>query len=146
MRSSRVPSLLLAPCVAFAAACSSTRPEGSARVELDLPAQAANLSAGPVAAALLHGDAYVSVNLLRISSPIELHRHLESEEIVYVLSGEGTLQLASDTHALRAGDLFVVPRNTPHAFTPTGRDPAVVLQLFTPRFTDGDRVPEADAK
>jgi mannose-6-phosphate isomerase-like protein (cupin superfamily) len=100
-------------------------------------------SSGPVAAALQRRH---RLSILRIAGPIELHRHLESEEIVYVLSGEGTLQLDKDTHALRAGDLFVVPRNTPHAFTPTGRDPAVVLQLFTPRFIDGDRVLEAEAK
>ena len=68
------------------------------------------------------------------------------EEVVYLLSGEGTLQLALDTKSLRAGDLVVVPRNTPHAFTPTGSRPAVVLQFFTPRFVDGDRVVEVPVK
>jgi quercetin dioxygenase-like cupin family protein len=146
MRQSRVTSRLLVPLAALAFACSSSRPESVARVELDLPAQAQNLSGGPVAKGLVHEDADVSINVVRIGEPIALHRHLQSEEVVYLLSGEGTLQLALDTRALRAGDLVVVPRNTPHAFTPTGSGPAVVLQLFTPRFVDGDRVLEAPAK
>jgi quercetin dioxygenase-like cupin family protein len=139
-------SRLFVPLAALAFACSSSRPESVARIELDLPTQAQNLTGGPIAKGLVHEDADVSINVLRIGEPIALHRHLQSEEVVYLLSGEGTLQLALDTRTLRAGDLVVVPRNTPHAFTPSGGGPAVVLQFFTPRFVDGDRVLEAPAK
>ncbi len=146
MRTSRVPSVLLALLAGAAAACSSTRPEGESRIELDLPAQAANLAGGAIAAGLVHEDDDVSINVVRIAAPIALHRHLQSEEVLYLLSGEGTLQLALDVRTLRAGDLVVVPRNTPHAFTPTGKDPAVVLQLFTPRFVEGDQPLETAAR
>lgn len=123
----------------LAAAC-STPPQGVARVEVDLPDQAAHLSGGPVAAASIHGDDFITANVLRLTAPIALHRHVQSEEVVYLLSGEGTLKLGNGDRALRVGDFVVVPRNTPHGFTPTGTEPMVVLQLFTPPFVDGDRL------
>ena len=134
-----VVSMLLLP------ACFSP-PEGSARVEIDLPEQALRVGGGPVASALIHGDQDVSVSLLRLSGPVAMHRHRKSEEIVYLLSGEGFLDLSSGRRELRAGDFLVVPRNTPHAFTPTGAEPAVVLQLFVPHFVEGDRIFEEPAK
>ena len=148
MRTPRPRSLLLAllALLTGAAACSNTRPEGQARFELDLPAQAQNLAGGPIAAGLVHEDAQVSVNVVRIAGPIAPHRHLKSEEIVYLLSGAGTVQVARDTRELRAGDFFVVPRNTPHAFTPSGDGPVVVLQFFSPPFVEGDRVLEPPGK
>ena len=131
----------------FTAACSET-PEGSARVEVDLPDQGHHLEGSPVAAALIHGDDDVSVSLMKLSGPVAMHRHRQSEELVYVVAGEGVLHLANSQRALRAGDLVVVPRNTPHGFTPTGAEPVVILQTFVPHFIEGDRTfePETNAK
>lgn len=133
----------------LAAACSAP-PEGSARVELDLPAQAQNLDGKsdgkPIATTLLHGDDDVTINVVSLRAPVAMHRHLKSEEVVYLLSGEGVLRLATGERTLRAGDLFVVPRDTPHAFTPTGSAPAVLLQTFVPHFIEGDVIPEPKAQ
>lgn len=120
--------------------CSSVPPEGRARIEVALPQQALSIPGGPVAAANLHADEDVTANLMRLTGPVAVHRHLRSEEIVYVISGEGMLHLAGGDRALEAGDFVVVPRNTPHGFTPTGTEPAIVLSLFAPRWVDGDRV------
>jgi mannose-6-phosphate isomerase-like protein (cupin superfamily) len=135
-----ISCLLLAGCAA--------PPEGTARVEVALPEQALNISAdGPVADANLHSDDFLTVNLLRVSSPVAMHRHLESEEVVYVISGEGILHLKDSDRPLTGGDLAIVPRNTPHGFEPTGPHPAVVLlQVFVPRFVTGDRVFEGAPK
>jgi len=129
----------------FAAACSGP-PEGSARVELNLPEQARELDGKRAAATTLHGDDAVTINLLSIRAPVALHRHLKSEEVVYLLAGEGVLQLGAGERTLRAGDLVVVPRGTPHGFTPTGEGPAVLLQTFIPHFIEGDRVLEPERK
>jgi mannose-6-phosphate isomerase-like protein (cupin superfamily) len=118
-------------------------PEGSARVEIALSEQALHIQDGPVASANLHSDDEVTVNLLRLTAPIAKHRHLQSEELVYVLSGEGVLHLKDGDRVLAAGDFAVVPRNTPHGFEPTGTQPAIVLQFFVPRFQSGDRIFEA---
>jgi quercetin dioxygenase-like cupin family protein len=125
------------------AGCSGP-PEGEARVEVALPEQALNIPVeNGLASANLHADESMTVNLLRITTPIAMHRHLESEEFVYVISGEGMLHLKGSDRALAAGDMVVVPRNTAHAFEPTGPGAAVILQLFVPRFVEGDRVFES---
>lgn len=125
------------------AACSAS-PEGSARVELNLPEQARELDAKKPAATTLHGDDAVTINLLSLREPVAMHRHLKCEEVDYLLAGEGVLRLGEDERALRAGDLVVVPRDTPHGFTPTGALPAVVLQTFIPHFIEGDVVAEPE--
>jgi mannose-6-phosphate isomerase-like protein (cupin superfamily) len=130
--------------VVLAAACAA--PDGSARVEVDLPDQGQHLNGTPVAAALIHGDDDVSVSLMKISGPVAMHRHAKSEELVYLVAGEGVLHLANSQRALRAGDLVVVPRNTPHGFTPTGTEPLVILQTFVPHFIEGDRTFEPETK
>jgi mannose-6-phosphate isomerase-like protein (cupin superfamily) len=136
---SSIACLLLAGC--------SAPPEGEARVEVALPEQAMNIPAeGGLASANLHSDDTMTVNLLRITAPVAMHRHLESEELVYVISGEGVLHLKGSDRPMTAGDMAVVPRNTPHGFDPTSTRPAVVFQVFVPRFVTGDRVFEAGPK
>jgi mannose-6-phosphate isomerase-like protein (cupin superfamily) len=67
----------------------------------------------------------------------EWERHRHGDEIVFVVEGETTLFLLNedkeDAHAMRTGDLIVVPQNTWHRFeTPNG-----VRALFvTPQPTD----------
>jgi len=136
----RSASALLLP--ALAAACGSVPPEGEARIERSLPEQARSLQGGPVARATLHEDEQATVQLIRVAAPIARHRHRQSEELVYLLSGEGVLHLRDGDRALQAGDLVVIPVDTPHGFTPTGPEPAVILSTFVPPFVEGDRVME----
>ncbi len=141
----RPASLVPALVVAALAGCSSP-PEGAARIEVNLPEQALNIPGGPAVWANLHADDDVTVNLVRLSAPIAMHRHLQSEEVVYLLSGEGILHLNGSDRAMEAGDLFVVPRNTPHGFEPTGPSPAIALSIFTPPQVEGDRIYEGAKK
>lgn len=134
--------LALAISALLAPACSSVPPEGRARLELEVPKQAIALPSEAVARVTLHGDQYATVMLIKATGPIALHRHFHSEEIVYLLSGRGTLHLAEGDREMRAGDLVVVPPNTPHGFTPGDDEPAVLLSTFVPPFQEGDRVPE----
>lgn len=135
-------SALPAAALLVLAACTSVPPEGAVRVERALPDQARSLTAIPVDRATLHDDPDATIQLIRVSGPIALHRHLHSEEIVYLLSGAGTLHLRDSDLELRTGDLVVIPRNTPHGFTPTGSESAVLFASFVPHFVDGDRVME----
>ncbi len=129
---------VVAFATALLAGCSSTPSEGTVRVEVALPEQAKSLVGEPIARATVHADDAVSIQLIRIGGAIAMHHHAESEEIVYLVSGEGVLHVRGGDQALEAGDLVVVPRNTPHGFTPTGTMPAVVLSTFVPTFVDGD--------
>lgn len=122
--------------------CSSVPPEGAARIEVALPLQAQQISGGPIATGKIHADDQVTVNVVRLSGPVAMHRHLQSEELAYLLAGAGVFHMKEGDRPLQAGDFVVIPRNTPHGFTPSGGEPAVLLQVFTPRFIDGDRVYE----
>jgi mannose-6-phosphate isomerase-like protein (cupin superfamily) len=43
--------------------------------------------------------------------------HPESDQIVLVLEGEVSAEVAEETAVLRKGDCVIVPANTPHRFT-----------------------------
>jgi quercetin dioxygenase-like cupin family protein len=139
-RSARV----CAPLFLALATCTTIPPEGAVRVERALPEQARALPPEAIARATLHDDPNATIQLIRLAAPIAMHRHLHSEELVYLLSGSGTLHLRDGDVELRAGDLAVIPRNTPHGFTPGAAEPAVVLSTFVPHFVAGDRVMEED--
>jgi mannose-6-phosphate isomerase-like protein (cupin superfamily) len=51
-----------------------------------------------------------------------LHKHAY-EEVFVTLEGEATLVAGDETIVARAGDVVVVPADTPHAFTNTGDGP-----------------------
>ena len=142
---SRARAAFFLGCGLMVGACTAPRDdprEDRAWIESNLVEQAARIEGGPVAIQQIYKDLHLSVNLLRLTGPIALHRHLQSEECAYLISGTGTFESTGGTREMKAGDFAVVPPNTPHAFTPTGTAPAVILSIFTPPFIAGDRVYE----
>lgn len=63
----------------------------------------------------------------------ERHNHPESEEILYVLSGEG-VQMLNDAEPfpIKAGDTIYVPTAMFHSTMNTGWEPLVLLALYNP--------------
>jgi uncharacterized cupin superfamily protein len=60
----------------------------------------------------------------------ELHRHHHEEEAVYVLQGEGTVQLDEDVVPVSSGDFVGLPVGGPaHAFANTGTAPLRLLVI-----------------
>ena len=61
-----------------------------------------------------------------------LHRHLEEDELFYVLSG--TAQFHCDGEALAAGpgDVVLLPAGLPHTFLVGADEPLRTLQITTP--------------
>ena len=64
-----------------------------------------------------------------------LHTHPDSDEAMYVLTGELLVHLDGDEHPVGPGGLVVAPRGVPHAFL-VASGPASVLCLH-----DGRRAP-----
>jgi oxalate decarboxylase/phosphoglucose isomerase-like protein (cupin superfamily) len=61
------------------------------------------------------------------------HNHPESEEILYVLSGEGEQMVADgEPFGVRAGDVIYVPTAVFHSTTNTGWEPMRLLALYNP--------------
>lgn len=64
----------------------------------------------------------------------------ETEEVAYVLSGAGELQLDSDTVAFRAGDGLFIPARVWHAVANTGdEDVAMVFGFPHPDYPPTER-------
>jgi quercetin dioxygenase-like cupin family protein len=63
-----------------------------------------------------------------------LHRH-QYEEVFAVQKGHVTFTIGDEERVARAGDVVVVPPNTPHGFVNTGDEPLGMVAIHvSPRF------------
>lgn len=70
------------------------------------------------------------------------HTHAQSDEIQYILAGEGTFWLGDSARHVKAGDLIVVPRGTVHggSVSTSGEFKALAIKLPPPVAGDMQRV------
>jgi mannose-6-phosphate isomerase-like protein (cupin superfamily) len=61
-----------------------------------------------------------------------LHRHLEEDEMFYVLSGTARFLCDGQELAARAGDFVLLPVGLPHTFIVGSEEPLRCLQITTP--------------
>lgn len=112
--------------------------DGSALEFADLPGRRA---ADPFSAMATESSLRI-VELSR-SSGRTAHRHPESEEVVYVESGEGEVWIDGDRHAVRAGDVVRVPSGVNHATIPT-EGSRMRLVCFFPHPTLSENIEDTD--
>lgn len=63
----------------------------------------------------------------------ERHNHPESDELLYVLSGEGEQMLDDrDPFVVRAGQTVVIPKGVWHSTVNTGWEPMAILAVYAP--------------
>jgi mannose-6-phosphate isomerase-like protein (cupin superfamily) len=63
-----------------------------------------------------------------------LHRH-QYEEVFVLREGEVTFTVGDEERVVRAGDIVVVPPDTPHAFVNSGGTPLEMVAIHvSPRF------------
>ena len=65
------------------------------------------------------------------------HLHHDSDEVVYVVSGEVTFRIGDAVSSHGPGECAFVPRGAPHAWKSTGADTGRVLFLYTPARAGG---------
>ncbi|MHB1037324.1 MAG: cupin domain-containing protein [Pirellulales bacterium] len=70
------------------------------------------------------------------------HRHPRSEEIYYILAGQGIMRLEEETRPVGVGDAIAIPPGTRHQITNTGSDTLVFLCCCAPPYEDADTVME----
>ena len=63
--------------------------------------------------------------------PFKTHIHVSHDEIGYVLSGAGQVTVGGVTTKVKAGDVWVIPANTPHSGEFT--EPTNVLFVSSPQ-------------
>jgi len=74
------------------------------------------------------------------------HRHEGSEELIYVISGRGTMTLGGYRLPVEPGTAFRIPAGIEHAFRVEGDQPVEVVQVYGPagpeqRFKGWESVP-----
>ena len=62
----------------------------------------------------------------------ERHNHPESEEMLYVVRGEGEQEIAGETREVSAGDMLFVPQGVYHGTVNTGWEPLVLIAVYAP--------------
>lgn len=66
------------------------------------------------------------------------HFHRETEEIYYVLEGEGAMSIGDETHPVSAGDAIMIPRNAVHSLANTGTVAMRIVLVCGPAFQRSD--------
>lgn len=68
-----------------------------------------------------------TTRLILVREPLSLHRHVDVDETIYVLAGEGSLTIGTRDQTVGPGWVGLIPRGTSHAVIKRGRNPAVVM-------------------
>ena len=70
-----------------------------------------------------------STRLILARENIALHRHVEVDEVLYVVAGEGTVTIDQKDHAVKPAWYILVPRGLSHSIARSGRTPLVLLSV-----------------
>ena len=62
----------------------------------------------------------------------ERHTHPESDEILYVIRGEGEQEIADESRPISAGEMVFVPEGVEHGTVNTGWEPLLLLAVYAP--------------
>ena len=121
----------IAIAAAFAAGCGVTHLLRPALAAENITAQVISTAElngdalGPANAGGMHSKMFVSADGATISvqdGNVGKHMHPNTNEMQYILEGTGTIWLGDKQVAVKAGDLVVIPKGTPHGGTkPDGR-------------------------
>ncbi len=66
------------------------------------------------------------------------HRHEVLEEIYYILSGQGIMNIGDEEQAVGAGDAIYIPKHHRHTLTNTGDEAMKILLVCGPAFYCSD--------
>jgi len=78
--------------------------------------------------------------LVQVRDREPLHYHADSDITVFILRGQGRIQIAERTRPARAGDVIHIPRGVVHAYINAGPEIGVALVVYSPPPGPDDRV------
>ena len=67
-----------------------------------------------------------------------VHRHDETEEAYYILSGDAAMQVGGETERVGPGDAVLIPPGVEHRITCIGPEPLAFLCICAPAYRDED--------
>ena len=74
------------------------------------------------------------------------HVHPRTEEIYYILRGNGRMTVGAEQRDVRPADGILIPPHTGHTIRNTGAEPLVFLCCCAPPYADADTVLERRAE
>lgn len=84
--------------------------------------------------------------LVQVRDREPLHYHADSDITVFLVRGQGTLQLEKRAHPVKAGDVLHIPRGAIHAYINKGPAVGVAVVSYSPAPGPDDRVLIKDSK
>ncbi|MBA2339627.1 MAG: cupin domain-containing protein [Pyrinomonadaceae bacterium] len=63
------------------------------------------------------------------------HHHFKTEEVYYILRGQGRMTIGEETREVGAGDAIFIPRGNTHTLLNTGAEPMTILLVCGPAYT-----------
>lgn len=69
-----------------------------------------------------------------------LHRHLKTEELYFVIQGEGRLQLDAERLSVNEGDTICIPPETEHCIENIGEIDLKILCCCSPAYSHEDTI------
>ena len=88
-------------------------------------------------------DVALAVGILPAGRKAVPHYHKISDEVYYIISGEGKARVGDIGYSIKKGSVIYVPRDMVHALENTDRNEDLhVLCLSSPSYTDGDFILE----
>ncbi len=69
-----------------------------------------------------------------------LHKHMQTEELYYILSGAGEMTLGADKFSVQQGDSICISPDTPHCIKNTGTDMLKILCCCSPAYSHDDTI------
>jgi len=72
------------------------------------------------------------------------HRHLQTEEIYYILAGRGKMRIGAETQTVSPGDAIAIPAGAVHEITNIGTQVLRFLCCCAPGYEHEDTVLDVD--
>ncbi len=76
--------------------------------------------------------------VLPVGAEVNRHHHLETEEVYYILSGNGRMTVGAQARDVKAGDAVFIPRGQAHTLVNTGTEPVTLLLVCGPAYSYED--------
>ncbi len=77
---------------------------------------------------------------LAIGAATDAHSHPDTEEIYYILAGQGLIAIETEQRVVGVGDGICIPAGSKHQIRNVGQSPLVFLCCCVPAYTDEDTV------
>ena len=83
-----------------------------------------------------------SINFVQMApgAIIPLHNHKSHDEVVYIIEGEGRMEINGEEYIVQPFDMLYIPSGVTHSLTAIGDKNLKVISIFAPAFDGVDRV------